>query len=203
MDMGPFDRSLFVDESSFMFETANLLVSRELFERLHGFWPFMATDGHPGEELRGDLPRLGDSPFGEDAWFGWRAKRAGARIAFCSEALVHHAVFPGGIRGYLHLRWRRRHFPALLRVIPELRDRTYLRYFATRRSAAFDLALLSLLGATFGRRKLALVGLLPYLRVVVKGDLRSRKRALADVLGDAVGLAALIRGGIAARRLLL
>lgn len=60
-----------------MYETANLLVTRELFDRIEGFEDWLPA-------------RLG-KPLAEDVWFGWRARRAGARTAFCSEAIVHHA----------------------------------------------------------------------------------------------------------------
>ena len=50
------------------FETANLGVRRELAERLGGF-ARLATG-----------PAATEHPFGEDAIFGWRAVRAGARV---------------------------------------------------------------------------------------------------------------------------
>jgi glycosyltransferase involved in cell wall biosynthesis len=89
---GPFDRTLEIRRWSGLFETANLLVRREAFERVDGFRPFLdeeRDDGEPG--LR---PTLQEGPFGEDLWFGFRAQRAGARVAFAPDALVHHAVFP-------------------------------------------------------------------------------------------------------------
>jgi len=75
----PYDRTLAVLRESGLYETANLFVRRELFEALEGFEVWLE-------------PEVG-KPLAEDVWFGWRARRAGARVAFCSEALVHHAVF--------------------------------------------------------------------------------------------------------------
>src|SRR4051812_35853077 len=76
--VGPWDRTIRVARAHGLFETANLLVRRELFERLGGFEPWLTP--RRGKEL------------GEDVWLGYRARRAGARMAFVPEALVHHAV---------------------------------------------------------------------------------------------------------------
>ena len=58
----------------------------------------------------------------EDVWLGWRARRAGLATGFASAAVVHHAVFPRSAGEYVAERRRLRHFPALVRRIPELRD---------------------------------------------------------------------------------
>jgi hypothetical protein len=57
-----------------------------------------------GRTARGDLR--------EDVWFTWRARRAGARTPFCTEALIHHAVTPRGGRDYVEERRRLRQVPA-------------------------------------------------------------------------------------------
>ena len=82
---GPFDRSLHIDGAVGLWETANLFVTRALFERVGGFEDWIA-------------PRRGKA-LAEDVWFGHRALRAGARAGFCAEALAHHAVFARGARG--------------------------------------------------------------------------------------------------------
>ena len=60
------------------FATANMLYPRDLLEQLGGF----------------------DESFlqaaGEDTDLGWRALEAGAQIAFCEDALVHHGIVPVG-----------------------------------------------------------------------------------------------------------
>ena len=79
---GPFDRTLSVVGGSPLFESANLFVRRELFERLGGFESWLGP--RRGKEL------------GEDVWFGWRARRAGARVSACAKRAQIHAVEPRG-----------------------------------------------------------------------------------------------------------
>jgi hypothetical protein len=202
VQVGPFDRTLRLDEASPRFETANLAVRRATAERVGGFEAFADGSG-PG--LR---PRIEDGHFGEDALFGWRAVRLGARTAFARDALVHHAVFPRGPRGYLRERRRVRYFPALVREVPEMRRRLPARVFLSRRSALFDLALAGVVGAFVTRRRAPLLAAVPYLRGCLWTPSRTWRRSvartnLALVAGDAIAFAALIRGSIAARRLLL
>lgn len=192
--VGPFDRSLWVTQRSSLFESANLLVRRDLFERLGGFESWLGQE--TGKEL------------GEDVWFGWRARRAGARIAFCPDALVHHEVFARGPSAYAAERARLRFFPAMAARIPELRrELFYARWFLNQRSAAFDAAVAGVALAAATRRGLPLAAALPYLAVASKRPARSGRRApevaLADMAADAIGLASLARGSVAARSLLL
>jgi hypothetical protein len=104
-ERGPFDRTLWVTDAWGLFESANLFVSRAAFARLGGF------EGWLGQATAKELA--------EDTWLGWRARRAGMRTAFAPDALVHHAVFARGARGYVAERVRLRFFPALARRIPE------------------------------------------------------------------------------------
>ena len=179
VEVGPCDRTIWVTEPRGLFETANLVVRRELFERLGGFESWLVPQR--GIEL------------GEDVWFGWRARRAGARIAFAPDALVHHAVFRGGVRDLVRARRRLRYFPALAQRIPELRDELlWRRVFLTRRSAAFDAALAGVAAAVVARRPAPLVGAVPYaLRLA-----RDRRAAPVLLVGDAVGAAALVVGSV-------
>jgi GT2 family glycosyltransferase len=183
---GPFDRTLWVVEPWGLFETANLFVRRELFERLGGFEPWLSPAR--SKELA------------EDVWFGWRAVRAGARTGFCETALVHHAVFPRGPRDYVAERLRLRYFPAMAKRIPELRQTFFWqRLFLTQRSAAFDLALAGAVLAAATRRPWPLALAVPYARMA-----RRRPRAWpVDVAADAVGLASLLAGSARARSLVL
>jgi glycosyltransferase involved in cell wall biosynthesis len=180
--VGPFDRTLWVLGAWGLFETANLFVARELFERLGGFEPWLSPAR--SKELA------------EDVWFGWRAVRAGARTAFCDEALVHHAVFERGARDYVAERLRLRYFPAMAARIPELRETFFWRrLFLTPRSAAFDAALAGFALAAASRRPWPLALALPYARIA-----RRRPRAWpVDVVADAVGLASLLAGSARAR----
>lgn len=201
--VGPFDRTLWVTSESGLYESANLFMKRDTFDRVGGFRPFLeGAKGEDGSPLRGLLPRLGEGPFGEDVWLGWRARRAGARVAFCEEALVHHAVFPRDIRGALAERSRLRHFPALVLAVPELRSRFFLGVFLTRRTASFDLAAASTLVALARRRPAALAGALPYLLEAAPERGRRNRGGAAEALQrvplDAAGLVALLRGSAAA-----
>jgi len=184
--VGPFDRTLWVLAPWGLFETANLLVRRDLFDRLGGFEPWLSPAR--GKELA------------EDVWFGWRATRAGARATFCDEALVHHAVFDRGAREYVTERLRLRYFPSMAARIPELRDTFFWRrLFLTQRTAAFDAALVGLVLGAASRRAWPLALALPYARIA-----RRRPQAWpVDVVADTVGLAALLAGSMRARALVL
>ncbi len=193
--VGPFDRTLWVTGPWGLYESANLFVSRELFRRLGGFESWLVPAD--GKEL------------GEDVWFGWRARRSGALMAFCGEALAYHAVFPRDARGYVGERTRLRYFPALVERIPELRDTFfYRRWFLNRRSATFDVALVAAAAVALGRRPAWALAALPY-AIQVAGDARGhsgRGRVevpLAAMAADAVTLAALARGSIERRTPLL
>ena len=186
---GPFDRSLTVERETGLYETANVLVGRELFERLGGFEAWIHDRGRP---------------LSEDTWLGWRARRAGAATAFCPDALVEHAVLPRGARAYVEEHLRRRHFPGMVERIPELRDQfLYARWFLSPRTAAFDAALAAGLVALATRSRLPLVACLPYARHVVRRVRPYRKRAplvaAVDALADATGLAALVAGSVSRR----
>jgi len=188
--IGAFDRSLWVTNSLGLWETANLFMTRELFDMAGGFEDWLSL--------------AGGRPMGEDVWLGWRAKRLGARSAFCDAALVHHAVFTRGAREYISEYARRRHFPEIVSRIPELRESfLYRRYFLDARSAAFDAALLSAAAVALSRRVWPAVAALPYLRHLAGRPLSHRARAVevaaADLAADVVGAWALGRGSAAAR----
>jgi glycosyltransferase involved in cell wall biosynthesis len=193
--IGAFDRTLWITRPTGLYESANLFVRRSLFERLGGFESWLQP--REGKEL------------GEDVWFGWRARRAGARTGFCDEALAYHAVFPRRASGLFAEQRRRRYFPALARRIPELRGEVfYRRYFLSGRSAAFDAALLGTVLAVARRSPLALLAAAPYARLVARdalphGGLGAPRVAVARVAADLVGGWALLRGSLASRTLVL
>jgi glycosyltransferase involved in cell wall biosynthesis len=191
---GPFSRTLSVSAAWGLFESANLFVRRSWFDRAGGFPEGIAA---PGKHLA------------EDVFFGWRVRRAGGRTAFCDEALVHHAVFDRSAREYIAERTRLRHFPAIAREVPELR-RTFFRHrvFLTRQTAAFDAAVAGVAAAAISRSPLPLAAALPYARRVYRSTRHWPahpvwQTAGATVAADAVGAAALVRGSIAARTLVL
>jgi glycosyltransferase involved in cell wall biosynthesis len=188
--LGPFDRTIWVLFEAGLFETANLFVTRELFDRVGGF----------EEWLR---PRRG-KPLAEDVWFGHRARRLGARSAFSSEALAHHAVFARSWLGYVAERRRLEYFPAMARQVPELRDTfLYRRTFLNRRTAMLDLALAGITTALASSSALPLAVTVPYLRELRRHSMRARPagpRALAvgaaDAAADAVGFVSLVAGSV-------
>jgi glycosyltransferase involved in cell wall biosynthesis len=192
--VGPFDRTLWVTGAWGLFESANLFVQAELFRRLGGFESWLR-------------PRRGIE-LGEDVLLGWRARRDGARTGFCEEALAWHEVFPRGPRRYVAERARLRFFPAMAARIPELREEFFFRrFFLSRRSAMFDLALLGAAAAAARRSPVPLAAAVPYLRELRRHAWRAEGRrervAAADLAADAVGLAALAAGSVRYRSPLL
>jgi hypothetical protein len=167
-----------------LFETANLLIRRDVFEALGGFERWLVPPD--GKEL------------GEDVLLGWRARRAGVRVVFAPDVVVKHAVFPRGPHAYVRERARLAAFPALAKRIPELRSAAFhRRAFLSERSLAFDAALL---GLATGRPLLAA----PYARRLVRDARQEGGRvAAARAVADAAALAALTRGSAKHRAMLL
>ncbi|TMK63240.1 MAG: glycosyltransferase [Actinobacteria bacterium] len=192
---GPFDRSLWVDEETGLHESANLVVRRELFERVGGFEGWLE---HPGARI---------TSIGEDTWFGWRARRAGARITFCRDAVVHHHVFPRSAWEFVFERRRVQYFPAMVRRMPELREYLFRRWFLSRRSAAFDLALVGIAGGIRRRSCGPLTSVLPYAFELYLHSRAWRRRAPAmagvTVAADLVAFLSLVQGSLRERALLL
>jgi glycosyltransferase involved in cell wall biosynthesis len=186
--LGPFDRTIWITFEVGLFETANLFVTRELFERVGGFEEWLK-------------PRVGKA-LAEDVWFGYRANRLGARSAYSEHALAHHAVFERGWRQYVAERRRLQYFPAMARKMPELRSTfLYRRTFLSTRSAQLDLALSGSAAALALSSPIPAVGALPYLRTVRRHAGRAHGLgpgwtpvAAADMLADIVGLVAMIAG---------
>ncbi len=195
---GPFDRSLTVEREYGLYETANLFATREVFDRVGGF--------HPAIEL--DRERA--HPFGEDAWFVWRARREGATTAFAGDALVRHAVFPRTAVGYIAERARCRYFPPLVARIPELREGfLHHRVFLSPDSLRFDATVAAVLTAGLTRRRLpALLAVLLYAASLERGTrgggAAERARLVASRLAaDALTFVSLVQGSAAARTLVL
>jgi GT2 family glycosyltransferase len=186
-DAGPFDRTVWVTSDHGLFQTASLFVRRATFDEVGGFQDWIEADLAV--------------PFGEDVWFGWRARRAGARVAFSAEALVHHAVFARDWRGFVDEHRRRAHFPALVARIPELRGAFLWRHwFLSRRSALFDCALVGLALAAALRSRWPLLALLPYAVEVARDSWRWRTHvpavAAVQAIADCVSFIALVRGSL-------
>ncbi|MGH2955329.1 MAG: glycosyltransferase [Solirubrobacterales bacterium] len=189
----PFDRTLWVTREHGLYECASLFVRRDAFESAGGFEDWLDA-------------RIG-KPLAEDAWLGWRIRRAGRRTAFSERALVHHAVFERGMLEFAGERVRATYFPDLVRKIPELR-RHFLfgRVFLNRRTAAFDLGLAGAAVAVLAFPP-ALAALAPYAWTVGRSAFRWRlatpRATLGELLADAVGFAALAAGSVRARTLVI
>ncbi len=195
---GPHDRTISVGREYGLYETANLFARGDLFERLGGF----------DDPLRA---RLG-KPLGEDVWFGWRARRLGARIAFSEAAVVEHAVFARSRREYVKARLRLVYFPHLVALIPELRQRfLWHRWFIGRRNAAFAGALGGLLASSVAVTRSAppplvaapLLASLPYAQIAIAEAAGWRRRApdvlATGVVADLAGFVALVVGTLRSR----
>jgi glycosyltransferase involved in cell wall biosynthesis len=190
----PFDRTVWVTGELGLYECASLFVRRDLFERLGGFEDWLA-------------PRLG-KPLAEDVWFGWRARRSGAAMAFRPEALVHHSVFRRGPWEYVAERSRRLYFPAIVARVPELRDSfLYRRWFMSRDSAAFDAAVGAALVAALADSAWPLIATAPYAFLLGSRSVPWRRHApkvaAVELAADAIGFAATALGSIKARTLVL
>jgi glycosyltransferase involved in cell wall biosynthesis len=198
--LGPFDRTVWVERETGLYETANLLIGRDLFEQIGGFEVWLSSNG----SRRGwTNPELA-----EDVWLGWRARRAGARTAFAPDALVHHAVHPRGASGYVAERQRAQHFTAIAARVPEIRDQFfYRRVFLSKRTAMFDAAAVGVAAAAVAGSPLPLIAAAPYARHLAKRARPFRKRgplvAAVDIAADAVSVGSLIYGSVRNRSLLL
>lgn len=193
---GPWDRSIRITVPTPLYETCNLAVSRAAFLRCGGF---PVLDLVPGAGARG---------FGEDAVFGARMIATGGRRAFANQAVVHHRWVPGRYADHLAGLRRLAAFPVLGRQVPELRAAYWHRLFLSGRTAAFDTALTGVVATLLSRRRWPILLVLPWLRLSWRAAAdrpgRSTVLRLAQLaVGDLVGLAALLRGSIRARRLLL
>lgn len=194
-DRGPWDRTIEVETMYGLFETANIFVRRDLFQRIGGF-------------ERCIEPILGH-PFGEDTWFGWRAQRSGARLAFCRAAVVVHAVFRRNSLEFVRDKQFLTRMPAIVKLVPELR-RTMLvwRWFLWGRSATFDLSVLAAAVAIARRSPMPLLVALPYAALVAEHVARWRhqgaaKVAAVNLAADAMSLIAMARGSLAERTIVL
>lgn len=189
---GAWGRTLHVEGVSGLYETANLACPRAEFDAVGGF---------PAERL------LSGRAFGEDVLVGARLARRGA-VRAAPEALVHHRVLPGSYRQFLSERDRLAGFPTLVQHVPELRRRFPAGVFLSRRTLVVDVGVAGLLAGVALRRPAAAAAALPWAaqtwRAAAHRPGQPRAvRAAQLAVGDLVGLAALVRGSVRARRLVL
>lgn len=88
--LGPFSRSLWIEEPGPYYQGTNILYPKDLLEELGGF----DAESFP-------------SFYGEDTDLAWRAIERGVRVEWAPDALVHHAVFDVGPAATLRIatRW--------------------------------------------------------------------------------------------------
>lgn len=191
---GPWDRTVSVREPSGLFETCNIGFRRA---------EFVAAGGFPVFDVLPDLPR----GFGEDVVLGAQLARTG-RFAWASHAVVKHRWVHGDYPAHLAGVRRLSGFPWLAAEVPEVAQLLRGGVFLSGRTAEFDLAVASLVLAAALRRPLLGLGALPWARRRVDSARRRPGRPVGvrlaqEAYADAVGLAALVRGSIRHRRLVL
>ena len=183
----PFDRTVEVGGPTGLFETANLFVTRAAFDRAGGFsdWAAAAID----------------EPFGEDAVFGWDARRAARGSASSRAHALPMRCSHADLRAMSPSAGGSRFFPALVARVPELR-REFLvgRTFLTERTARFDFALAGIALAAVRRSPIPLAATVPYVGWLSQRALGHRRNAAlvaaTEVAADAVGFAALVAGSV-------
>ena len=193
---GPFHDARAVTGQTGLYDTANLFTTRALFERLGGFDPTPSeADGTGANALF----------VGPGVAFGWRAHRAGARSAFCAEALSRRDPVPRDPLEYVEERTRLRLLPAAVAQVPELRNTMlHRRLFLNRRTMKLDLALAGLAAAAARRSTLPLIAAAPY-ALELRRHARERGRddwkrvAAIDAAADLLGALALLHGSVQAR----
>ncbi len=177
--MGPFTRTLSIDQRGPFYQTCNVLYPRDLLARLDGFDERFTAPG------------------GEDTDLAWRALETGGEAIFADDAIVYHAVENLGPRGHLRVAMRWSDAMAMFRHAPLREEVLFLGVFWKRSHARLAAAALG--AALAPRSPAALLLALPYGR-----NLRNRCRrfdaslALAPyfVFHDALETYTAIRGGI-------
>jgi hypothetical protein len=127
---------------------------------------------------------------------------AGWRPRFAADAVVRHAVMPGGIRRQVARSKQYGNWPAVVRAHPRIRQELLFgRWFLNRRTAAYDAAVLGCVAALATRRWSLLALATPYaaLRVPRRGGRLGAKDLLAAAVVDSAVCAALVAGSIRER----
>ncbi len=191
------DHTIDIRNPTALFETCNVGYRRDDVVAAGGFH---ALDNY--------IAGRGGAPFGgEDTMLGWDIVRAtGSSVAFAPNAVVHHRIEPRDYEGWLRFRRGAGIFPALLRSVPELRRAMFLRCFLSPRSAAFDVAFVSVILAVVTRNVIPLAGLAPYAWMLAprrRGLRRWARLVPRYVRGDAATALSLVRNSARQRRVVL
>lgn len=191
------DRSIHV-EGPGLFETCNIAYRRDDLMEVGGFHLWA-----------GDLRREATRHFGEDTDLGCRLVSVGKRLVFVQGALVRHRWLPGSFGGWLRERRNADKFAALARRHPEIRSLFWHRVFLTKRTAAFDLALVGVIGSLLGPQPWGLAATLPWIAVRwpdarrLRGGRPATMRLAQLAVGDLVELGSLIHGAFRHRIVVL
>ncbi len=197
MRSGPWARTIRIVEPTALFETCNIAYRRAAFERAGGFNEGHAISARPGGRA-----------FGEDVLLGSAVVAFGGSRRFAPDALVHHRYLPATFGDHLRSMRELAGFPALARESGALSDALWARVFLTRRTAAFDLAVVATALAAGGRRPSLLAAVLPWVVLTwpttrAHGGRHGVVRLAQLALADAVGAAALFEGSVRHRRVVL
>ena len=178
--LGPFSRSLWIEEPGPYYQGTNILYSKALLEELDGF----DADSFP-------------SFYGEDTDLAWRAIERGVPVEWAPDALVHHAVFEVGPLATLRIATRWTQSIQIFKRHPALRE-VHLTYRVFWKGSHY-LLVRALLGLLLRRRSRALALWLgaPYVRnLLVRGQRDGGGPAAAPfyLVHDLVEMAAVLRG---------
>lgn len=187
--MCPLSRTQVVGGPDMLFETCNVAYPRALLELVGGFdeWFKHAC--------------------GEDVDLGWRAVKAGARLVFSEEALVHHPVHRLGLARLIRHTWRWSDAVRVLAKHPEIRRMMVARVFWKPTHPPLLAALAG--GALAVRYRAPLLGAaagVPYLRLRAGEHRSPRKLARwlpVHVAVDLCELATMLYGSVRHRTLML
>ncbi len=197
--MAPWDHTIWVTSPTPFFETCNVSYRRSAFERVGGF-----------DEDDPLLHPASGRAFGEDACLAWEVQRTGGAADFAPNALVHHRCIPSDYAHWLADQRQLEGFPGLARRSPLVARWLHRGVFLDARSAQFDLAVVAVAGAALARRPWPLIAASPWLwrRWRQARHLARSRRGAPGILArlawsDAVGLAAMARGSVRHRRVVL
>jgi GT2 family glycosyltransferase len=180
--LGPYSRTLRVEEPGPYFQGTNILYPRELLERLGGF----DADAFPGF-------------YGEDTDLAWRAIEQGTAIEWAAGALVHHAVFEVGPIATLRIATRWTQSIQIFKRHPALRD-SHLTYRVFWKGSHYLLvrALVALLVRRHSRMLALWLGA-PYVRhLLIRGerDGGGPRAAPFYLVHDLVEMVVVLRGAL-------
>ncbi len=180
--LGPYSRSLWVEEPGPYYQGTNILYPLDLLERLGGF----DAESFP-------------SFYGEDTDLAWRAIGIGMPVEWAPKAVAYHAVFRVGPLATLRIAARWTQSIQIFKRHPALRD-AHLTYGVFWKGSHYLLARALL--ALLMRRRSRLLALwlgAPYARhLLLRGERDGGGPAAAPfyVLQDLVEVVAVVRGAL-------